>query len=398
MPADDRLGFTTHFDQQGGSPYYNPPVLMPLIAQSGATYIRDDWNWSIHETTPGVYPPVRADKQAWLDSAQANNLKVVAILNPNLNKIYADPYDPTAAANYCVNLMQQVGSKIAVLEITNEPNNYYAAVEGVNWIPKLVTLTDAIYLAVKAVSPSTLIIGYGANGRQVLDLLAIGSPYIDGVVYHPYDAGDNVAEHVFEPPYTNYLQWVAAIRAATGVPIWETERNGSGGPEYYMALWNARRFLMSYGIGVEHTLIYDFADTSTQSVVDNNYGKRQAYYVLQRIQDFLYGLTTTGVGVTLTPGASDFDLVDFFSYVFAGASRTVAAVWLGNHTPIAPPAPCSGTVAFTVLNAITSASIIVDLVRGITIPLSSYNTSVSGNVLSVFAFPITDHPLMIVAQ
>ncbi len=395
--GDDRFGFSTHFDQVGGSPYWDPATVMPQIVATGANWVRDDWNWSIGERTPGVYT-MNASKQAWLDVAYSYGLKVVAILNPNFNNIYADPYDPTAAANYCAWLMGQVGPKIAAIEVTNEPNNFYSGVEGSNWKAMLVTLTDAIYTAVKAVSPSTLILSYGGQGQQILDMLAIGSPLIDGVVTHPYDAGDNVAEHVFEPPFTSYVPFVQAIRQATGIPIFETERNGSGGGEYYFALWNARRFLLTYGLGVEHTFIYDFTDTSGQSVVDNNYNKRQAYYVVQRIVNTLSGMTTTGTGVTLTPGASDFDLADFYSFVFTGSGKSVAAVWLGNHIPKTPPLPGSGTVAFTVANSVTSASLVMELVSGMTVPLSAYNTSLVGSVLSVFAFPIDDHPRLIIAQ
>src|SRR5580692_9129980 len=69
--SDDRLGFCTHFDQQGSSPNWNPKYLMPRIAATKAAWIRDDWNWSVCETSPGVYS-VPSSKQAWLDAAYAN--------------------------------------------------------------------------------------------------------------------------------------------------------------------------------------------------------------------------------------------------------------------------------------------------------------------------------------
>ena len=52
--ADDRFGFATQFDQQRASPNWNPDVVMPLIAATGAGWIRDDWNWKLNETSPGV--------------------------------------------------------------------------------------------------------------------------------------------------------------------------------------------------------------------------------------------------------------------------------------------------------------------------------------------------------
>ncbi len=396
--GDTRFGFTTHFDQLGSLPFWNPPVMMPLIAETGVQWIRDDWNWSLGERSPGVYS-LFAPKQVWVDMAHDFGLSFCAILDPNLNNIYADPYDPTAAANYCAWLVQQEGPKIAAIEVTNEPFNYYAGVEGTNWQSKLVTLTQAVYTAVHAVS-DTLVIGYGAQGTEILNMISMGGA-VDGVVYHPYDSGNNIPETTYEPIYTNYANWVATLRAATSMPIYETERNGSltGGntAEYWMACWNARRLLQSSGLGVEHSFIYDFADSSNQSIMDPYYNKRQTWFVLQRVMNALEGLTTTGTGVTLTPGASNFDIADFYSYVFSGPSSTVAAVWLGNHNPGSPPTPGSGTITFTVNNTF-SKPIIVDTVKGITLPLSVYNFSLVGNQMSVFAFPISDAPRMIIIR
>jgi hypothetical protein len=47
---DDRVGVCTHFSQN-----WSPDLVMPLIAKSGAGWIRDDFNWSALEPTPGNY-------------------------------------------------------------------------------------------------------------------------------------------------------------------------------------------------------------------------------------------------------------------------------------------------------------------------------------------------------
>jgi hypothetical protein len=60
--------------------------------------------------------------------AAANGLKVVAVLQYPTS-FYADPWDPQAAASFCAWTAQTEGSKIAAFEITNEPNNGYAATE-----------------------------------------------------------------------------------------------------------------------------------------------------------------------------------------------------------------------------------------------------------------------------
>src|SRR5215469_12109718 len=89
--GDDRFGFATHFEQ--GWPT-NPDV--QDIAAAGVSYIRDDLNAGDWEPNPGYYVLPSWD-MAWLTAAQANGLKVVAVLGPN--SLYADNYDPTAMAN-----------------------------------------------------------------------------------------------------------------------------------------------------------------------------------------------------------------------------------------------------------------------------------------------------------
>jgi len=122
-------------------------------------------------------------KQAWLDAAYVNGLKVVAVLNypPSF---YSSPWSPaTRAANFCAWLAQYEGPKIAAIEVINEPNNKFASQVGADWKQVLVTLTTAIYEAVHAASPNTQVIGYGGQASQVLDMLAVEGK-VNGVVYH----------------------------------------------------------------------------------------------------------------------------------------------------------------------------------------------------------------------
>jgi hypothetical protein len=89
--GDDRFGFATHFGQ--GWP---PNLIMPYIASTGVSYIRDDLYAGSWETSLGVYVQPSWD-MAWLNAAKANGLKVVGILGPN--SLYRDNYDPTAMSN-----------------------------------------------------------------------------------------------------------------------------------------------------------------------------------------------------------------------------------------------------------------------------------------------------------
>src|SRR5260221_1350577 len=96
--ADDRFGFATLFDQQGASPNWNPDAVMPLIAATGAGWIRADWNWKLNETSPGAYR-VYPTKQHWLDMAVAKRLKSFAAF-PYPPISYPAPWDPLDAGNF----------------------------------------------------------------------------------------------------------------------------------------------------------------------------------------------------------------------------------------------------------------------------------------------------------
>src|SRR5260221_1610441 len=392
--ADDRFGFATHFDQQGASPNWNPDAVMPLIAATGAGWIRDDWNWKLNETSPGVYRVYPA-KQHWLDMAAANGLKVVAVLQYPTS-FYADPWDPQAAANFCAWTAQTEGSKIAAFEITNEPNNGYAATEGRDWKAKLVTLTNAVAKAVHAVSRQTLVIGYGAQGQQIFDILGIGAS-ADGVVYHPYDPGKFIPESTYEPPYRDYETWVKALRTKTSLPLWETEFNistGTGVGEHDGAVWLSRRLLMSLGLKVEHNFIYNFTDNSVQGVVRYNYTPKQALFVFQRILDALNGLKSIGPVVSVTQSDANFDAADFKNYVFQGpndSSRTVAAVWFGNHDPRTPVASRKTTLSFPLKHPHTSASIL-NLITGAVTPVAASQWTSTGRS----GVSVTDNPILII--
>jgi hypothetical protein len=241
------------------------------------------------------------------------------------------------------------------------------------------------------------VIGLGEQGNEITAMLAL-NPSLDGIVYHPYDPGDNIPEHAFEPNFTTYLGWVSALRSLTNLPLWETERNFSGGSEYEGGVWNARRMIMQLGIGIDHSFAYDFMDTSSQGFLDANLSPRQQYIVFQRIIKYLSPLTSQGPFNSIIPGATDFDTTDSYSYLFSGTGATISAVWLGNFKPSAPPKPGTATIAFPVSNSVTRNAKVVDIVSGIELPLTSWRTTNSGGLLSVFNFIVDDHPRLIIAQ
>ena len=367
---------------------------MPLIKAGGYTGCRDDLNWSLFETAPGVFTE-STYKQPFIDDIAAAGLKFVATIAyppsfyTNTAGTWPLPTDTTHWAEimadlpqFCAWLAVTEGPKVTAIEIVNEPNNIAAFAPpqqggSVANLQRLVTLTNACVAAVHAVSPSTQVIGMGEQGTANITMLGLGlAP--DGVTYHPYDNGDFVPEVAYEPSYTGYVQWVTALQAVTNIPIWETERNISTGQqesEYTAADWNARRILQSWALNVAHTFIYDFIDFQTPSYqsVYSYYGHpQQTYFVIPRILSALTGLSGAPTKkFTISEESATFDAVDVLSYVYTVANgKTVGAIWFGNHAAGTFGTTGTCTVQFPLQHThIWAQSEILDTLTGLTTPI-----------------------------
>ena len=390
--GDDRFGFATHFEQGWPS---NPD--MQDIAAAGVSYIRDDLNAGNWEPSLGVYV-LPASDMAWLTAAQANGLKVVAVLGPN--SLYADNYDPTAMSNLA-NWIAKTGL-VTAFEIVNEPNNAYAAYEGSTWESKLVTLTNAVTAAVHTVNPSIQVIGLGAQGTQIFDMLAMGTT-MNGVVYHPYGNGYGfIPETTYEWEWRVYAPWIQAIDAQTSLPKWETEW-GIGTTSTFtnadQAEFIARRLLEEAGLRVEHSFIYEFQDNGTELYgIDSSTPTtpKVAYYVVQRIILTLNGVYGGTSAVTIKSVVNG-DVADVYAYAYQGANKTVISFWFGNYDPRTPPPSSKCRLTFTVPNAFTQAHV-MNAITGSLVPLSTYNWSQNRTQVSVGGLPISDAPRMIIFQ
>jgi hypothetical protein len=391
--GDDRFGFATHFAQGWAS-----SPLMQAIASSGVSYIRDDLYASDWEPTRGAYvKPAWA--MGWLNAAKANGLKVVAILEQNGN--YPDKYDPVAMSNLAVYIAKT--GLVSAFEITNEPNNTYASVEGSTWQTKLPILTNAVSAAVQALNPSIQVIGLGAQGGQIFNMLAVGTT-MNGVVYHPYANGGSVPETTYEWQYLDYGSWIQALSLKATLPKWETEW-GIGTSATFtnanQANFVARRLLQESGLGIEHSFIYEFQDNGTEyyGVDSNSTTPKTAFYVVQRIIATLAGVPSGNSFVTVNSVANG-DLADVKSYQYQGSTKTVVSLWFGNHDPRTPPASSTCSLTFTLSHPQTpqTSSYVMSAMTGTQVLLSSYNCTQQGNQYTVSGLPISDQPLMIVLQ
>lgn len=336
--AQDWFGFNTHYKQ--GDPF---SVFNPLVPKYSGAIIRDEIGWGDVETSKGVYSmPSLAAK--WINSAAANGVKVDVLLNfpcpgyPNA-PIYPDPFDPVQYGKMAGALagFLRAYQNVVAIEILNEPNNQYQSVEGPTWKDKYPILFNDAYAAIKAANPNIQVIGIGAQGDDNFYILS-KLTHLDGFTDHPY-AAFYVPENSYEPPYNSapdsYRAYVAAIRANTKAPIWETEWGiGSDSTEYEQALFTVRRLLLSAGVGIEHTIIYEFWDQSsgTQGVLKYHGAPKRSALMIQRVVPLLNGKTPLPGSVTVEPTGS-IDSADLFTEFFADNLSSVVACWIGNHDP-----------------------------------------------------------------
>jgi hypothetical protein len=163
------------------------------------------------------------------------------------------------------------------------------------------------------------VIGLGAQGTQIFDMLAMGTT-MDGVVYHPYGDGYGfIPETTYEWEYRDYATWIQALSSKTNLPKWETEW-GIGTTSTFIntdqADFIARRLLEESGLGVEHSFVYEFQDNGPELYgVDYSdpTAPKVAFYVVQRIISTLAGVQ--GGTVTVKSVANgEFADVKAFAY------------------------------------------------------------------------------------
>src|SRR5258707_5485559 len=114
---DDRIGVCTHFGQN-----WSPELTMPLIAKSVAGWIRDDFNWSALEPTPGNYR-IPSKAKNWIQAAPVAGPKIDVILAYG-NSAYPDHYDTAAYAKAAGLLAPLIAHDIQGIKIIYGPNNF----------------------------------------------------------------------------------------------------------------------------------------------------------------------------------------------------------------------------------------------------------------------------------
>lgn len=406
--GDPRFGFATHFAQGW------PTSLMPLISATGVGYIRDDLSSSEWEPNQGVFQ-ISPSNRTWCQAAHANGLLVVGIISGNGTYTTGDFWDPTLMANRAAFIAQS--GLVDVIEVANEPNNAYRAYKvsiGRNWLTDLPILTTAITNAVNAVSSTVQVIGLGAQGSEIWGMYP--GTVLDGVVYHPYDTGISTNPSTFvpdtcfeQPSGTNstsslvYVPWINICRFQTALPLWETEWGAgtfTGFSQDNQSCYLVRRLLTAAGLGVEHTLIYEFKDNNSTDLFGvyliNNTTPKSSYSAVTNLISALSGVTGAPASKPTFVSVANGNTIDAMGYSYLGTNTMVVSSWFGNHSPSAPPAASTCVIRFTVAFPFSvPLSTVTDPIAGTSVPLSTYSTSLSGSLLTVTGLPISDHPLLI---
>ena len=369
---DDRVGVCTHFSQN-----WSTELIMPLIATSGAGWIRDDFGWAGMEPTPGNYR-IPAKAKTWIQAARAAGLKIDLILAYG-NPAYADHYDTAAYAKAAGWLARELAKDVQAIEILNEPNNFgFRDTYGGQWngnerngsvspyLQKYVQILNAAAKEIKLANPHMTVIGLGTPPPASFRMIALGlASQVDGLTDHPYSK--EMPEVV---PYANnpyfFLRDGIATADANGTfasqvsmfrtqakkygvteKLWHTEwgysteRVKSGEPamtEETQAVYILRRFLESEATGVEHTFIYDFKDDGADpyaheqnfGLIHNDLSAKPAYFALQRLTSILAKMSaaapTRQAAIEIDPAVKQ-DRLGNRCYTFTDGQTTVIAFW-----------------------------------------------------------------------
>jgi hypothetical protein len=228
---------------------------LDAIKSAGGDTVRMDLGWaSLEETGKGQWSSkVTAQVDAVLDAAAQRRLSVVVTFLSTPCWASSAPatvkqscaagwwdrgvakYPPTNAADYAdavEYVLRRWGSRIAALEVWNEPNT------DATWITPdkagaYVRLLGAAYTRAKQVDKSVRILGgaiAGADTNFLQALYAAGfAGRQDGISFHPYTNHDPGAVVVGEDPTRSYvlgvprMQDVASAHGEGGKGLWLTE-------------------------------------------------------------------------------------------------------------------------------------------------------------------------------
>jgi hypothetical protein len=223
-PTPVVFGAMTHFAQGWHTD------LVPRLAATGITEVRDELYWDAVEPQPGVFK-FPASYEAYMASLRsAGVLPLIELTFENRNYDGGlTPYTDAgiaAYARYGTTLLQHYGSQISAVEVWNEYNGTWC--RGPATADRAATyarMLAATYTAIKHERPDVTVVG-GATAGLPLPYLerlfthgALQS--MDAVSVHPYRT-DSPPEGI-EFGVAALKQLIARYSGGRSVPIWATE-------------------------------------------------------------------------------------------------------------------------------------------------------------------------------
>lgn len=428
------LGVGCHW---GRMPNWDIDTGLPLLKQMGVQFVRDEWGWESVEKTKGVYemPP---DMQHRFDVLTSAGFKIICVLDYG-NKIYENPLDPDAFANYAAWMAKTYKGKVAAWEIWNEPDNFkfhktyggdWDGRNGAVWVRKYSELVGQATAAIKRADPDAVVIHNieGASWGMALHDYPDDYRQADGVDVHPYpknwpaestpysenpkggvlaitDASHSlvsVLDHncnIFPTQSLGHSVqcWVGECGFSTSAKNRDSQYNNMTEP--LQAAYEIRSLLVGLLYGVKAWCIYDFINESANlNDGESNYGlvrditknhePKPAFYALQRLARLLGPdwqsipdlKAMLDVDVTQPPNADAWVKVDGPEmHWFRVGSNYVTIVWKAGESDLKAP-PALGKITWSGAPPNVAADA-VDLVTGKSVAVK-LSTDTSGTSLS----------------
>jgi polysaccharide biosynthesis protein PslG len=235
---------TTDFDHE-----------LDLLTQAGADSVRVDIAWSSLElNAKGSYDSTYVAKiDRFMTDAAARNIKVIGTVYTtpcwassapatvkqscsgswwDRGVQYYPPTDPNDYADAAAWIAQRWGSKMAALEVWNEPNQSNSF-NSANPAADYAAILKAAYPRIKLVAPTLPVLGPAmaySDGNFLEALYAQGiQGFFDGLSFHPYNEwrapSDPWQDQYKEWTYITGVPWIRSIETAHGdlKPLWFTE-------------------------------------------------------------------------------------------------------------------------------------------------------------------------------
>ncbi len=313
------LGVMTHFAQNWDTD------IMPLVALSGAGWVRDEIYWNHVEKSKGqfVFDPQYERYMKGLREQGVAPLVPLTFANANYDGGNT-PYTDTGFdgyARYAQEVLKHYGRQIQAVEIWNEYNGSFCAGPAKQDRPATyVQMLRRAYEKIKADRPDVTVVGCSTVGTTLpfFDRVfrAGGLKWMDAVSVHPYRYGD--APEGIETEMARLDRLIRQYNQGQPKPIWVTEVGWYVKPadepgdmpvtEADQAKFVVRGYVLLYSAGVEKVFWYlfrDYNEFATMGLVRGggdprgHYAPKPAYVAFANMARQLAGAKCAGREATL---------------------------------------------------------------------------------------------------